>query len=50
MDNNCFHAHMSENKEDLAAERAVLEWFHLQPGKLIEHVAGVEQRMAAMRV
>ena len=47
-DNTRFHAHMSEHKEELAAERAVLEWFHMAPEKLVEHVTGVEQRVAAM--
>lgn len=39
-----FHALISEHKEEMMAERSVLEWFHLEPEKLSEHVANMEGR------
>jgi hypothetical protein len=37
-----FHALISESKEEMMAERSVLEWFHLEPERLSSHIAEME--------
>ena len=37
-----FHALITENKEEMMAERSVLEWFHLEPEKLSSHIAQMD--------
>jgi hypothetical protein len=41
---------MMENKDQVLAERSVLEWFYLDPSRLNEYLTGVEQRIGALRL
>lgn len=49
-DNAEYHRRVVDSKDEVVAERSVLEWFYLDPSKLNDHVVGVEQRIAAMRL
>lgn len=49
-DNAEYHRRVVDSKDEVVAERSVLEWFYLDPNKLNDHVVGVEQRIAVMRL
>ncbi|KAG1651667.1 hypothetical protein FOA52_009698, partial [Chlamydomonas sp. UWO 241] len=40
----------ADSRGEVSSERSVLEWFHLEPHRLIEYIAGVEEQLAAMRM
>ena len=44
-----FFALISENKEEMMAERSVLEWFYLEPEKLSSHIAEMEASAEAVK-
>ena len=48
-DNGRFHAHLSDRKDEIHAERSVLDWFHSEPERLSDYVCTSELRLSALQ-